>query len=91
MSPRSGRFIPRSSQRACYSAHGTNAGSPTETGASVPLCTRAYAALVERFQDMAVGYAYALLGDLHLAQDVIGQAYRDLGAQGAPDIAMATA
>ena len=29
----------------------------------------AYGALVRRFQDMAVAYAYALLNDFHLAQD----------------------
>ncbi|MDQ3701290.1 MAG: GNAT family N-acetyltransferase [Chloroflexota bacterium] len=44
----------------------------------------AYEALVVRFQDMAVGYAYARLGDLHLAQDAaqeaFWQAYRDLPA-----------
>lgn len=44
----------------------------------------AYESLVARFQDMAVGYAYARLGDLHLAQDAaqeaFWQAYRDLPA-----------
>jgi DNA-directed RNA polymerase specialized sigma24 family protein len=30
----------------------------------------AYAAIVQRFQDMAVGFAYSLLGDLHLAEAV---------------------
>jgi RNA polymerase sigma factor (sigma-70 family) len=44
----------------------------------------AYEALVVRFQDLAVGYAYARLGDLHLAEDVAQeaflQAHRDLPA-----------
>jgi RNA polymerase sigma factor (sigma-70 family) len=42
----------------------------------------AYAAIVRRFQDMAVGYGYSLLGDLHLAEDAaqeaFASAYRDL-------------
>ncbi|MGH2369608.1 MAG: GNAT family N-acetyltransferase, partial [Chloroflexota bacterium] len=42
----------------------------------------AYEAIVVRFQDMAVGYAYSLLGDIHLAEDAAQetfvQAYRDL-------------
>lgn len=29
----------------------------------------AYDGIVRRFQDMAVGYASALLGDFHLAED----------------------
>jgi RNA polymerase sigma factor (sigma-70 family) len=44
----------------------------------------AYAALVRRYQDMAVGCAYSLLGDFHLAedaaQDAFVQAHRDLAA-----------
>ncbi len=44
----------------------------------------AYETLVVRFQDLAVGYAYARLGDLHLAEDVAQeaflQAHRDLPA-----------
>lgn len=35
----------------------------------------AYAQLVRRFQDMAVGYAYALLGDFHLAEDAAQEAF----------------
>ena len=35
----------------------------------------AYEALVVRFQDLAVGYAYARLGDLHLAEDVAQEAF----------------
>jgi RNA polymerase sigma factor (sigma-70 family) len=42
----------------------------------------AYAAIVGRFQDMAVGYGYSLLGDVHLAEDAaqeaFASAYRDL-------------
>ena len=35
----------------------------------------AYAMIVRRFQDMAVGYAYSLLGDFHLAEDVAQEAF----------------
>ena len=35
----------------------------------------AYSALVRRFQDMAVGYAYSLLGDFHLAEDAAQEAF----------------
>lgn len=42
----------------------------------------AYAEIVRRFQDMAYGYAYSVLGDFHLAEDAAQeafvQAYRDL-------------
>jgi RNA polymerase sigma factor (sigma-70 family) len=42
----------------------------------------AYSAIVRRFQDMAVGYAYALLRDFQLAEDAAQEAffeaYRDL-------------
>ena len=42
----------------------------------------AYGEVVSRFQDMAVGYGYSLLGDFHLAQDAAQEAfleaYRDL-------------
>ena len=42
----------------------------------------AYGKIVCRFQDMAYGYAYSILGDFHLAQDAAQeafiQAYRDL-------------
>ena len=44
----------------------------------------AYGEIVRRFQDMAYGYAFSLLGDFHLAQDAAQeafiQAYRDLKA-----------
>lgn len=43
----------------------------------------AYGELVRRFQDMAVGYAYAILGDYHFAEDASQEAfvraYLDLG------------
>ncbi|MFC1526548.1 sigma-70 family RNA polymerase sigma factor [Candidatus Latescibacterota bacterium] len=43
----------------------------------------AYGELVRRFQDMAAGYAYAILGDHHLAEDASQEAfvraYLDLG------------
>ena len=43
----------------------------------------AFGQIVQRFQDMAYGCAYAVLGDFHLAQDTAQeafiQAYRDLG------------
>ena len=35
----------------------------------------AYGDLVRRFQDMAVGYSYALLGDQHLAEDAAQEAF----------------
>ena len=42
----------------------------------------AYGAIVRRFQDMAYGYGYSMLGDFHLAEDAAQeafiQAYRDL-------------
>ena len=42
----------------------------------------AYGQIVARFQDMAYGFAFAMLGDFHLAQDAAQeafvQAYRDL-------------
>ena len=48
----------------------------------IPLVNRAqagdlpaYGQLVERFQDMAVGYAYSLLGDFHLAEDAAQEAF----------------
>ena len=35
----------------------------------------AYAAVIERFQDMAVGYGYSILGDLQLAEDAAQEAF----------------
>ena len=35
----------------------------------------AYAEIVRRFQDMAAGYAYALLGDFHFAEDAAQEAF----------------
>jgi DNA-directed RNA polymerase specialized sigma24 family protein len=35
----------------------------------------AYGAIVRRVQDMAVAYAYAILGDFHLAQDAAQEAF----------------
>src|SRR6266498_4502313 len=35
----------------------------------------AYGCLVQRFQDMAVGYGYAILGDVHLAEDAAQEAF----------------
>lgn len=35
----------------------------------------AYTALVHRFQNMAVGYAYSILGDYHLAEDAAQEAF----------------
>ena len=37
----------------------------------------AYAAIVRRFQDMAYGCAYAMVGDFHLAEDVSQEAFID--------------
>ena len=37
--------------------------------------SRAYESVVRRFQDMAVGYAYALLGDWHEAEDAAQEAF----------------
>src|SRR3954447_16614445 len=34
-----------------------------------------YTILVQRFQDMAVGYAYAALGDMQLAEDTAQEAF----------------
>lgn len=35
----------------------------------------AFSQLVQRFQDMAVGYAYSILGDFHLAEDAAQEAF----------------
>ena len=37
----------------------------------------AYELIVRRFQDMACGYAHAILGDFHLAEDVAQEAFVD--------------
>src|SRR5512138_442427 len=37
----------------------------------------AFGELVRRFQDMAHGYAYSILGDFHLAQDAAQEAFVD--------------
>ena len=48
----------------------------------------AYGEMVRRFQDMAYGYAYSILGDFHHAEDAAQEAfieaYRDLAALRAP-------
>ncbi len=48
----------------------------------------AFELLVHRFQDVAIGYAYAVLGDWHLAEDVAQEAlitaYNDLATLRAP-------
>lgn len=35
----------------------------------------AYGGIVQQFQDMAVGYAYSILGDFHLAEDAVQEAF----------------
>ena len=35
----------------------------------------AYEQIVRRFQDMAVGYAYSMLGDMHQAEDTAQDAF----------------
>ena len=42
----------------------------------------AFGDLVVRFQDMAYGYAYAILGDAHLAQDAAQEAFLSLHRHG---------
>lgn len=37
--------------------------------------TEAFGEIVERYQDMAVGYAYSILGDFHYAQDAAQEAF----------------
>ena len=48
----------------------------------------AYGQIVRRFQEMAYGYAYAILGDFHLAEDATQEAfvnaYRDLSQLSEP-------
>jgi RNA polymerase sigma factor (sigma-70 family) len=50
---------------------------------------RAFEAVVKRFQDMAFGYAYSLLGDRHLAEDAAQEAlitaWEHLGSLRRPD------
>ena len=36
-----------------------------------------YGVIVRRFQDMAVGYAYSILGDFHLAEDAAQEAFTE--------------
>ena len=38
---------------------------------------RGFVTVVERFQDMAVGYAYSVLGDFHLAEDAAQEAFTE--------------
>ena len=38
----------------------------------------AYGLIVGRFQDMAVGYAYSILSDFHLAEDAAQEAFIEL-------------
>jgi RNA polymerase sigma factor (sigma-70 family) len=38
-------------------------------------CQEAYEPIVQAFQDMAVGYAFAVLGDWHLAEDAAQEAF----------------
>ena len=61
----------------------TLAGRAGDAGAPLAGRQEAFGALVERYQDAAYGYAYALLGDRHLAQDATQEAwvsaYRHLG------------
>lgn len=49
----------------------------------------AFSAIVGRFQDMALGYAYSVVGDFHLAEDVAQEAfvnaYQSLGELREPD------
>src|SRR6185436_20570691 len=54
----------------------------TDTSDLVRAATRgdvsAFPALVIRHQDLAVGYAYALLGDHHLAEDAAQDAFVEM-------------
>ena len=38
---------------------------------------RGFTILVERFQNMAVGYAYSILRDFHLAEDAAQEAFTE--------------
>jgi RNA polymerase sigma factor (sigma-70 family) len=49
--------------------------SATAPEASLTQRRDAFGKLVVRFQDMAYGYAYAILGDAHLAQDAAQEAF----------------
>jgi RNA polymerase sigma factor (sigma-70 family) len=53
----------------------TLAGRAGDAGAPSAARQAAFGALVERYQDAAYGYAYALLGDRHLAQDATQEAW----------------
>ena len=44
-----------------------------------------YGGIVERFQDMAVGYGYAILRDMFLAQDAAQDVYNRLSTLHAPE------
>ncbi len=41
----------------------------------------AFSGIVRRFQDMAYGYAYSILGDFHLAQDIAQEAFIEVYCQ----------
>jgi DNA-directed RNA polymerase specialized sigma24 family protein len=45
------------------------------TGAAPTERLAAFGELVERFQDMAYGCAYSILGDFHLAEDAAQEAF----------------
>jgi DNA-directed RNA polymerase specialized sigma24 family protein len=45
------------------------------TAPSLEERVEAYGRLVERFRDMACGYAYSIVGDFHLAEDVAQEAF----------------
>ena len=44
-------------------------------GASKSGDMNSYAQIVQRFQDMAYGYAYTVVGDFHLAEDIAQEAF----------------
>ena len=47
----------------------------TIAAATLAQRVEAYGRLVEQFRDMACGYAYSILGDFHLAEDVAQEAF----------------
>ncbi len=69
-------------QSSCDLVRAASDGDPTKRPA-------AFECLVRRFQDLAYGCAYGILGNFHLAQDVSQDAfltaYTDLGKSEAPD------